>query len=204
MAAALIALLLTAGCATSPGAPVSSDAADGQALAAAMPAPPDDEVTGTGTVIEVEGVTQFCLGPVMESFPPQCQGIPVDGWSWDGVEGAEQVDAVIWGTYALTGSYDGARFTVTRPAVPLALHDPLAVPDPTDGVPGDTDADELQRIQDAISTTLDPQLFLGSGVENGYLWLDVVWDDGTIQGAADADHGEGVVIVRPALRPVTE
>ena len=42
--------------------------------------------------------------------------------------------------------------------------------------------------------------FVSSSIENGYLWVDVVWDDGTLQDAADAAYGEGVVVVRSALR----
>ena len=23
-----------------------------------------------------------CLGPIAESYPPQCRGLPVEGWDW--------------------------------------------------------------------------------------------------------------------------
>jgi len=32
--------------------------------------------------------------------------------------------------------------------------------------------------------------------------FEVIWDDGTLQEAADADFGDGVVIVQSALKPL--
>ena len=34
------------------------------------------------------------------------------------------------------------------------------------------------------------------------MWAQVIWDDGTLQDAADAEYGDGVVIVQSALRPI--
>jgi hypothetical protein len=36
---------------------------------------------------------------------------------------------------------------------------------------------------------------------NGYLWLSVLYDDGTIQTYVDEQYGADVVIVQSALRP---
>lgn len=38
--------------------------------------------------------------------------------------------------------------------------------------------------------------------DRGYVWLQVVWDDGTIQDAADAEFGDDVVIVTSSLREI--
>ena len=59
--------------------------------------------------------SELCLGPVAESYPPQCSGIPLEGWSWEGVEGSETSGDVRWGTYAVQGTYDGESLTVTAP-----------------------------------------------------------------------------------------
>lgn len=195
-------LALTA-CAT-PSAPGGSSAADappGSSLGSLWPAPPDGEVVAQGTVIAADGETQLCLGPVAESYPPQCSGIPLSGWSWDAADGSETANGTTWGAYAVQGTYDGESFTVTRPPITLALYDPMMPDDPTGGEPGAGDEDELLTIQEELPDLLGAE-YLGSYPDNGWLWVDVVWDDGTWQDAADDDYGDGKVIIRSALTPV--
>ena len=137
--------------------------------------------------MDTDGVVELCLGPIAESYPPQCSGIPVSGWSWDGVEGSESSGDVIWGAYAVQGTFDGEKFTVTQPPIMLALYDPMPFPDPTDGKPGAGDeADARSRSRTSCPALLG-DAYLSSYPENGRLWVDVVWDDGTWQDAADAD-----------------
>lgn len=199
-------MLTLSACTASPGSrPPTSGASPqptGTALASARPAPPDAEVIGTGTVMDVDGTVEFCLGPVAESYPPQCSGVPMAGWSWDGVEGAESSGEVRWGSYAVAGRYDGKTFTATRPPMLLALYDPMAPEDPTGGREGDTAEPRLLEIQERLPDALgdDGTLYLGSYPERGYLWVDVLWDDGTMQKAADSDFGDDVVVIRSALR----
>ena len=102
LAASVLAL---SACATSSGG--SADAPPGSSLGSLDPAPPSGEVIGQGTVMDVAGEVELCLGAVMESWPPQCHGIPLDGWAWDGVEGTESSGDVTWGAYAVQGTYDG-------------------------------------------------------------------------------------------------
>ncbi len=167
------------------------------------PAPPEGEVVGTGTVMDVDGAPELCMGAVAESFPPQCSGIPLEGWSWDGVDGSETSGTTRWGAYAVTGTYDGAVFAVSGAPLPLALYDPMAPDDPTGGEPGTATEAELIAVQDELTDRFrDTATYLGSYPDSGYLWVDVVWDDGTLQQAADDDFGEGVVLIRSALRAV--
>lgn len=196
LAASVLAL---SACATSPGG--SADAPPGFALGSLDPAPPSGEVIGQGTVMDVAGEVELCLGAVMESWPPQCHGIPLDGWTWDGVEGADSSGDVTWGAYAVQGTYDGERFTITQPPMLLALYDPMALDDPTGGVPGTAGEETLLAIQDELPDRLGDR-YLESWQSEGRLWVHVVWDDGTWQDAADADFGEDVVVVQSALRLV--
>ena len=101
----------------------------------------------------------------------------------------------------MQGAYDGEAFSVTQPPIMLALYDPMPFPDPTDGEPGTTDDATLAEIQEELPELLGAD-HLSSYAENGYVWVDVVWDDGTLQDAADADYGDGVVVIRSAMRPV--
>lgn len=187
-------------CATPGAGPgAAPDAPDGQSLGTVWPAPPETEVIGQGTVIDSGGSAQFCLGAVMESYPPQCHGIALQGWSWEGLDGAEPSGAVTWGAYAVQGTYDGEVFTVTQPPILLALYDPMAREDPTGGRPGTTDEATLLEVQEEIHERLGAEA-LSSWPQDGRLWLQVVWDDGTWQDAADDDFGEDVVVVQSALR----
>lgn len=199
-AAALVAL---SACTAGPGstAPTSTTEPSDQRLEEARPAPPEGRVLGVGTVLDVDGDAQLCLGPIAESYPPQCSGIPLDGWSWDGLDGSETSGDATWGAYAVYGAYDGERFASDGEAIMLALFDPPRAEDPTGGVDGSTAEAELTRVQDDVAARLG-QDALGVRSERGYVWLDVVWDDGTLQDAVDAEYGEDVVIVVPALREV--
>ena len=203
---ALVATLALGGCTGSPGssAPTSSATPAPAPLGVASPAPPEHEVIGTGTVMEVAGEVQLCLGPIMESYPPQCNGIPLAGWSWDGLDGAESSGDTTWGSYAVTGTFDGTTFTLTGEPLLLALYDPMPWPDPTGGQTGSADEATLTTLQDELPARLgsDGSVYFGSTPDRGYLWVDVLWDDGTYQDAADAEFGEAVVIIRSALRVI--
>ncbi len=94
--------------------------------------PPDGEVVGVGTVMDLgQGDDpQLCLGAIAESYPPQCSGIPITNWDWAPVKDTSEASGTTrWGSYAVTGTYDGETFTVTQEPVSSALYDPAA---PTD------------------------------------------------------------------------
>ena len=164
------------------------------------------QVIGQGTVIQTgDTPPQFCLGPVMESYPPQCSGPEIVGWDWDAVEGDETAGDVTFGAYAIWGTWDGTVFTATE-SVMLALYDPMPIVDPLldPENAGDTPEAELTRIQDEL-TESSPFPILSSGQMNGYLFVDVIYDDGSIQAWVDsavpARHGRDPR--RPARRGLT-
>lgn len=203
-AASVVGLLLLSACASGPGgspAPTSTTVPSDQLLENASPGLPEGRVIGTGTVLDVGGDVQLCFGAVALSAPPKCSGIPVDDWTWDGVDGSETSGDTTWGTYAVYGMYDGERITNTDPPIMLALFDPIAPEDPTDGIDGTTSENELARVQDDISTRLGADAITVM-TDRGYVWLQVLWDDGTIQDAVDAEYGEGVVVVTSSLREI--
>src|SRR5690606_13734483 len=62
----------------------------------------------SGTVLESpEHGPQLCHA-VMTSLPPQCGGIDLVGWDWGAVEGEESVSGTTWGSYQVTGTWDGS------------------------------------------------------------------------------------------------
>ncbi len=157
-------------------------------------------VHGQGTVIQTgDDTPQFCLGAIMESYPPQCSGPELVGWDWAAVEGQETAGDVTWGSYAVMGDWDGGRLTVSD-AIMLALYDPMPFVDPLldpDNA-GTTSADDLTTVQGDIQNDA-PVEILTSRIENGYVFATVVFDDGSIQAWADHAYGAGVVAIRAAL-----
>lgn len=197
-------LLLLAACATpaqpGDGGDVTPDG-PGEPITVAAPG----EVIGQGTVLQKDGEdAQFCLGPVMESYPPQCSGPVIVGWEWPDDNMFESANGVTWGTYALVGTWDGVQFIPTQDPVPLALYDPMMEePDPrTDPANAGASSDEqLMLVQDELSAWTDVTVLM-SYPENGYVWATVYYDDGTIQSYLDEIYEADVVIVQSALRDI--
>ena len=77
-----------------------------------VPAAPGT-VRANATVLDDGDGPELCLGGVATSLPPQCGGPPVEGWDWSRVE-HEDVSGVRWGSYQITGRFDGATFTVAE------------------------------------------------------------------------------------------
>lgn len=179
------------------GAPVET--ASGSASATSL----DVEVTGQGTVLQVgEAPPQLCLGPVAESYPPQCGGPEVVSWDWAEAGHFETAQDVRWGSYALRGTWDGEVFTRTAASIPLALYDAMPFEDPLEGRQGTTGQAELERIQREIFEPGGPDGLLTAAVDRGFLSVTVVYDDGSIQAQLDEAYGPDVVVVQSALRPV--
>lgn len=164
-------------------------------LGAVWPEPPEGEVVAEGTVLDVNGVVVICLGAVAESAPPQCSGTPLEGWSWDGIGGAGALDAM-WGDYTVQGTYDGERIAVTQTPSPAAHPDPAPEVTVTDDAERKRLTDVWEQIVDRIGTRT-----ISTHIDPDRVEVHVVWDDGTLQDAADAEFGEGVVYIRSALRP---
>jgi hypothetical protein len=167
------------------------------------PAVPDGPVRtrDLATVMDQgQGSVELCLGPVAESYPPQCGGPDLVAWDWAAHAGTydEQGD-IRWGTYALTGTWDGTAFTATD-AVPGALYDP-AMPTPAPTPPplrahSDTD---LQRIAATLTNTPGVLGAFGGQGSQGHVLADVYYDDGSLQQWADTTYGANVVVVSSLL-----
>ena len=194
---AVACLVFLAAC----GADTTDSATDGGPAKPDMPtAVPgaDGPVVGLGLVIDQDAGPELCLGPVAESYPPQCRGLPVEGWDWADHRGdVDNAGGVRFGTFAVTGGFDGAMLTYES-AVSGALYDPMPWPEPTSSAPEqhsgselEAIGQELQELPGALSTMPGDNLVV----------VDVVHDDGSLQGWADATYGAGLVFVHSALAP---
>jgi hypothetical protein len=133
-AAVLTVLGATTACSTEADMKAVDSSGSGGSAAAApsdgAPTPvPDGEVRTQGLVMVLDDGDgpEMCLGGVAESYPPQCGGPALTDFEWGDV-GFEEASGVTWGSYALTGTFDGTAFTVTD-AIPAALYDVMAEPE---------------------------------------------------------------------------
>ena len=173
------------GGATKPEMPTGTPAADGP-------------VVGLGLVIDQDAGPELCLGPVAESYPPQCEGLAMEGWAWKEHQGDfDNAGGVKFGSFAVTGTFDGTTLTY-QSAVPGALYDPMPWPEPTSSAAEDPPpaergaiAQKLHELPGALSTMPGDNLVV----------VDVIHDDGTLQDWADATYGDGLVFVHSALAP---
>lgn len=124
---AALALLLVTALAGACGDP---DPRGSSAAGASAPASGEDELyEGYGLVLESGGRgPELCLGAATDSEPPQCSGIPLEGWSWEDVPGEENAGGSTWGEYRVVGVYDRESFAVTEATVPEEF-EPMEEPD---------------------------------------------------------------------------
>ncbi len=91
-------------------------AACGQGVSAdtPTPTPPPTEYVTEATVLESpEHGPQLCFA-VATSYPPQCGGADVRGWSWSAVDDEESASGTTWGVYRVHGTYADGALTLTR------------------------------------------------------------------------------------------
>jgi hypothetical protein len=179
----------------------SADDPAGSADHGPMPTEPvaaDGEVTpGYPVTVMDTGSPELCLGPVAESYPPQCGGPALEGWSWAEHEGDyDQAGDVRWGVFSVTGTFDGTTFTVSsvRPDDGAVLGDSVGeLPPAAEDPPS---PDELGRIADQVRTLGGA---VGAYATGKRVRVDVPYDDGSLQAWVDAEYGAGVVAVVSVL-----
>ena len=152
---------------------------------------PTQEVWALVNVIDNGSGAHLCP-VVLESYPPQCgSAAPIDGWTWEGLP-HEQEGEVRWGFYAVYGTYDGERLTVTKPAEFGGAIDVMSPP-----TTGPLTAAETERVAREVREDLAGHYTSGEGV--GHVFISVTWDDGSLQRQLDERYGEGAVFVSSLL-----
>lgn len=127
----VVLALLATGC----GAHGSNDVAQDPAsitvsMPTALPASPV-RVTSAhlATVLDEGEGPKLCLGGVLQSLPPQCDGPALAGWEWAEHPEHETSGQVTWGEFSVMGTWDGTRLAYES-AIPAALYDVAAAPTP--------------------------------------------------------------------------
>lgn len=101
----------------------------------------------------------------------------------------------------MTGTLAKGEFTQTRRPVPqLPTGAPTADVPPER--PGSGNEKQLLQLQKEL-TSLRGLPILKSWTERGYLFIDVVYDDGSLQRELDSKYGRNLVVIVSALKPVT-
>jgi len=203
--AVLAALLLTLTACGSQSDDVATDPGGSATAPAGPPVMPTQAPVPAGEVrtsrlatVMDTGTPELCLGPVAESYPPQCGGPTISNWDWatHGQETFDQQGDVRWGTFAVTGTWDGTAFAVTE-TVPGPLYDPA----PAEPSATPTPATAYSEAElDAIRTEVEALPgFQGGYAGDGQVVVEVMYDDGSLQAWADDAYGAGVVVVTGML-----
>jgi len=191
-------LLVLAGCGSnSDGDTTATDPSGSSGIPSAIPAAPGKVWTYNIATVMDTGSPELCLGPVAESYPPQCSGPPISGWDWADHKGTyDEQQGTRWGSYAVGGTWDGTTFTYSD-AVGAAVYDPAAPPTPSYPTPATKHSEkELAAIAYELG---DLPGALSFWPVDGRAHVDVVYDDGSLQAWADDEYGAGVVVVTSML-----
>lgn len=161
------------------------------------PVPPGPVSTrGLVTVVDRGEGPQVCLGVTTQVLPPTCTGPALVGWRWDG--GGERSGGTRYGSYALTGTWDGTELSVIS-AIPAALYD-AAPTTPDDALPAPATSYDVNELAAAAQRLADLPGALGATPDDqGHVLVDTTYDDGSLQAWADAAYGAGVVAVTGEL-----
>ena len=194
-ALALAVLLLVAACGSDRGT-TATDPGSGRPTD--VPAAAGQVVTRDVVTVMDTGSPELCLGPVAESWPPQCGGPPIQGWDWADHDGAfERQQDVRWGQFVVTGTWDGTTFGYAS-ALPAAAHDPAHGAGPALPAPSiEHTQEELEAIAEEVGRDLPGAQ--GAYAQDGHVLVDVTYDDGSLQAWADEEYGEAVVVVSSML-----
>jgi len=200
-ATAATVAVIVAGCAGTSGVGPSTSDAPWPPKRASLPA----EATGHGMVIDDGSGPRMCLGMIMDSYPPQCEGPAIIGWDWASVDGEESAVGVTWGEYRIRGVWDGDVFTIDRPPVvaPLtaATHDPSAPQPSASPDPACASSEvRLPTLRDAVPDIVSVMIDLSDGC----VLVGVEYDDGTLQAAVDEHFGVGAFVIGSSFEPVSE
>ncbi|MFD3439048.1 hypothetical protein ACFWU3_16255 [Streptomyces sp. NPDC058685] len=75
---------------------------------------PQEYAVTTTVLADASHGPQACHS-MRTKLPPTCGGPDIVGWDWDAVR-SRSAGGTRWGTYHLTGTWDGTRITLTEPA----------------------------------------------------------------------------------------
>jgi hypothetical protein len=138
-----------------------------------------------GPVLDKQGLGPQLCSYLLESLPPQCEGVPVIGLDWADIPWAESAGDTTWAEVRLVGYFDGEAFTLSRPpAEPEPQsgpdEDPFATPCP-EPAGGWVMTDPALATQEAFEAA---QRYAASQPDYVALWIDYL-----VEPSEDSDLG---------------
>ncbi|MCH7229815.1 hypothetical protein L0U85_02915 [Glycomyces sp. L485] len=170
----------------------------------------DEEVyQGIVTVIETPEHGPQLTGAVAQSYPPLGGGLDVAGWEWDAVE-HETAQGTSWGSYVLTGTFDGEAFRLAEDPVPsdeidMADYPHLEYTEPEMPEPSEElSAAELQGVIEELAEEF-PEVVSGGSVdeEHGVARVDTTLVTPELRSHAEARYPEGTYVFSELMKPVS-
>ena len=172
---------------------------------------PADEIVYQGALTVLQGIerdsAELC-GMVAESYPPQCGGLPVTGWDWSSVE-HEEAEGVRWGSYIVTGTFDGKSLVLTEDPVATADVDMEDYPnlqyeEPEIGDPAEElSAEELQVMADELAEEFPRYVYGGwADEQNGVALVDTLLVTPELEAYVAEHFPEDTVVFSSMLKPV--
>lgn len=164
---------------------------------------------GALTVIENEGHGPQLAGVVAQSYPPQGGGLDVAGWDWETVE-HEAAAGTRWGSYVVTGTFDGESFELTEEPIPtgevdmddyphLEYTEP-ETPDPSEKL----SESDLEGIVEDLAERFPAAVNSGwPDVEHGVARIDALLVTPQIESYVAQTYPEGTVVFSSMLQPIS-
>lgn len=121
-------------------------------------APAGPQLVGAaGTLLGAGEEIGLCRGALMESYPPQCETIPIEGLTWADVPWADGASGVSWGEATIVGTFDGTTFHASQVFAPDDPGAPSPEPgaDP-DGLTWPVPADSIPTAAPSDDASTDP------------------------------------------------
>ncbi|WP_137845831.1 hypothetical protein [Microbacterium sp. 2FI] len=159
---------------------------------------------GSGVVIEKGGEVALCLGGHYQSMPPTClhTAIRLENWDWADAEYStashvRYTEGAVGVRGTVNWASDSVPVLVVNEVLEPRAHQPLPEDAATTSPSGMSNA-ELQQIVDSeLASVIGPNV---ASVVGGVIFASVAFDDDTLQRAADAEFGVGVVVVQSVLQ----
>ncbi|RYC10412.1 hypothetical protein [Nocardioides zhouii] len=114
-----VLLALATGCGEASSAPERRTPEDPAALPTEVPGAEGLVRSTEPVVVSDDGSgPMLCFGGISFGDPPSCSGAPVTGWDWSAVGDVSEDGGQRWGSYVLTGTFDGTTFAVEEVSQP--------------------------------------------------------------------------------------
>lgn len=142
------------------------------------------------------------------SYPPMGGALDVANWDWDAVEHTEQ-GGVLWGSYIVTGTFNGEAFELTEEPIPTEEADMADYPhlEYTEPEIPEPSEDLSESALDAIVTDLTerfPKVVSAGRADaaHGVAVIDTLFVTPEMESYAAQSYPEGTIVFTEVMKPL--